>query len=70
LKDIAINEINQPWTKNINNGKIVNACPSLDQGLTPKQLIRTQNPFGFDHYSIVPLFHHSIGVAIFKILLE
>ena len=38
--------------------------------LIPKPLSQIQKLFGFDHYSIVPLFHHSIGVALFKMPLE
>ena len=29
--------------------------------LIPKPLLQIRKLFGFDHYSIVPLFHHSIG---------
>jgi hypothetical protein len=34
-----------------------------------KPLSQIQKLFGFDHYSIVPLFHHSIGVGRLKMSL-
>ena len=33
-------------------------------------MIRIQRLFGFDHYSIVPLFHHSMGVAQIEIAIK
>jgi len=38
--------------------------------LIPKPLRQIQKSFGFDHSSIVPPFHHSMGVAPLKRPLE
>ena len=38
--------------------------------LIPKPWIQIQKLFGFDHYSIVPLFHHSMVMAQIEVAIK